>query len=52
MKTIMLIAIMGCCLAGCGAGDTLSGGSSGSIRSTDYALPTALPSVPDQSAKQ
>lgn len=51
MKIIFIVGMLGCALAGCGASDTLSSSGGSTIRSTDYALPTAVPSVPDQSGR-
>jgi hypothetical protein len=51
MKKKIIVGILGYVLAGCGAGNSLSSGSGSAIRSTDYALPTAVPTVPDQSGR-
>lgn len=50
MMNIITVGLFTFVLAGCGASDSVS--SNSTIRSTDYALPTAVPSVPDQSGKQ
>jgi hypothetical protein len=51
MKFISIFILMCFGLSACGGG---GGGASGgsTIKAADYTLPTAVPSVPDQAAKQ
>jgi hypothetical protein len=47
--SIFILMCFGLCACG-GGGGGASGGST--IKAADYTLPTAVPSVPDQAAKQ
>lgn len=52
MKNIIFFAfVFSQILVGCGGGGGGASASSKSITAADYALPSALPSVPDQSGK-
>lgn len=52
MKSISIVILI--CLGLCACGGGGGGGASGAstIKAADYTLPTAVPSVPDQAAKQ
>jgi hypothetical protein len=53
MKSISILILMCFGLCACGGGGGGGGASGGStIKAADYTLPTAVPSVPDQAAKQ
>lgn len=52
MKSLSILILMSLSLCACGGGGGGSASAGPTIKAADYTLPTAVPSVPDQAAKQ